>query len=150
MTQEFRLTRTDEPPVVFTGELIGSFKSSNVDVPVHTTSRQWFEVDVYKTTKGTWIAYARYRAGSKIRRERPVDTTFTARSSAELVTILDELDASKEFVTGWPGAGSAAENDGRDLRRNHSDVCKYAIEQWKDVVDKISNATDAEEPEVIE
>ena len=147
---EFKLSRTDEPPALITGELIGQFKSSNTTAAGYQQSRQWFEIDVYTTTKGTWVAHVRYRAGERIRREKPRDIVILAKSAAELVDKLDAFKPVEEFVTGWPEGGAPAANDGRDLRRNHADVCRYAEEQWKDIVDKISDATDAEAPEIIE
>lgn len=148
--QQFKITRTNAIPVTFTGRHVGSFESSNKSARNHQLSRQWFETDVYTTVKGTWIANCRYRAGSNIRREAPVDLVLTAKSPAELGRSLESINPVQTFVTGWPGEGAPSENEGRDLTRNHQDVCRYAAEQWKDVVAKIVVGIDAAAAEVID
>jgi hypothetical protein len=58
--QEYKLDRTGDAPVKFTGELIAEGSSFADEGP---RSLSWHEVDIYKTLAGRWIGQIYYRGG---------------------------------------------------------------------------------------
>jgi hypothetical protein len=137
---DFILTRTSEPSAKITGELTGSAQSRNADSPTKESSnRQWFLVDVYRTTKGTFVAHVKYRAGSKLGREEPCDMVVVAPSGEVLFDKLKAIVASEEFVVGWPGDGMPEHNGGRDFTSHDASVCKFADLEWENLLERSSH-----------
>lgn len=64
--RDYKLERTGDAPVKFTGELIAE-GSSEQDSGPH--SHTWHEIEIYETQAGKWIGHICYIAGSAVRHD---------------------------------------------------------------------------------
>jgi hypothetical protein len=77
--KEYKLQRTDDVPLRFTGELIAEGSSESEDGP---RSRSWHTVDVYQTRGGQWIGHVWFNSGTTSQPNE--DTVMVAESQEEL------------------------------------------------------------------
>lgn len=132
--QRYTLNRTGETPATLTGVHLGTVSSSNASTPSkETTAKQWFIIDLYRTAAGTTVAHMQYRAGSKLGREVPVDRVLSSPEADKLITALYGL-AITEFITGWPGMGSADANRGRDYTSNYNSIREHGHLQLTEAI----------------
>lgn len=64
--RDYKLERTGNPPLKFTGELIAE-GSSEQDSGPH--SHTWHEIEIYETQGGQWIGHICFIAGSAVRHD---------------------------------------------------------------------------------
>jgi len=102
--QEYKLDRTEQNQLAFTGELLAKAESPaykrHLSNP--TTKNHWFEADIYRTKGGKYIAAVRYRcAGKYLARESPQDYAAVCDSEQAAFEWLEQFDA-KSCVKGFP------------------------------------------------
>jgi len=129
------LKRTHLPDIGFHGELVKQLRSQNHErhqllvneFPNRPQPHQWFEVDIYRTTSDNYVVRVGYRAGLKLRGEKPVDVVVCGRDPGEIVDKMAELDPEVDFVTGF------AKNIRDKFTGEHQSIVNYAVREFDDV-----------------
>lgn len=131
--QEYTLQRTDDRPVVFTGELIASAKSPGHarSLKSSTEKAHWFEMDCYKTAGGKYIISLRYRYQGKLFREVPYDKVILSDSQELMFREADDFDPMS-VVGGYPKTEHWRDKQTgleRDIRRDYELLCEVVEQQ---------------------
>lgn len=104
---EFKLTRTGQPPLAFAGELVAEASSKQHQGPLQN---RWHEVAVYRTQGGKWVGAVAFRTVWQGEDDR--HTAEVADTPAALVDLITTYDPTAEWE-GYPDRPEYAERQAR-------------------------------------
>ena len=138
------LPRTGKSPVAFDGDLIAETKS-----PLYRRhladpheKANWFEIAVYKTVGGSYVAHVAYRWAGKLFREVNRDHVEVSQTVGYLLDLLAAFDSTR-CVGGFP--------QGREFAEKQRKLLETVAEDWRLAIEDIGQKLLAQgAPEILE